>query len=92
VHVLNKHETGHQDLTTIRANRPNVIVIGDGMTDAEMTEGDENVLRIRIFDPRPDEIVNIELVRDKTFTRFDALLESGTLYPLLEVVDAIVAE
>lgn len=91
VHVLNKHEAGHKDLTAIRAVRPNVIVIGDGMTDADMAEGDDNVLRIRIFDPRPDEVVDIEAVRQKTFTRFDALLESGTLYPILKVIESIVA-
>ncbi len=91
VHVLNKHEAGHEDLTAIRAARPNVIVIGDGVTDADMADGNENVLRIRIFDPRPDEVVDIEAVRQKTFSRFDALIESGTLHPLLKVIEFVAA-
>ncbi len=92
IHVLNKHEAGHKDLTAIRSGRPNVIVVGDGMGDADMVTGEANALRIRIFDPRSDEIVDLQTVREKTFTKFDALIESGTFYPLLELLKIICPE
>lgn len=89
IHVLNKHEAGHEDLTAIRAARSNVIVVGDGMADADMAAGDANVLRVRVFDPRPDEVADISAVRQKTFARFDVLLESGTFDPLFKVLEFV---
>jgi|SRR5687767_5163880 len=57
------------------------VAVGDGMSDAGMAAGDEDVLRFRIFDPRPGEEVNLDLVRQKTFTRFDGMIESGDFAP-----------
>lgn len=89
VHTLNKHELDHEELTSIRSKRPKIIVVGDGMGDADMARGDVDVLRIRIFDPRPDEIFDISDVRRRTFEKFDVMIESGTLHPLLTTLKLI---
>lgn len=89
IHILNKHEAGHAELSAIRAARPNVVAFGDGMGDADMVEGDANALRLRIFDPRADEVVDMQAVRQKTFAKFDALIETGTLHPILDMLKFI---
>jgi HAD superfamily phosphoserine phosphatase-like hydrolase len=91
IHVLNKHEADHAELTSIRKNRPKAIVIGDGMSDADMAKGDADVLRIRVFDPRDDETADIGQVRARTFERFDAIIESGSLAPVLTVIESMIA-
>lgn len=89
VHVLNKSEMDHPELNRIRTERPLSIIFGDSMTDADMAAGEEEVLRVRIYDPRPDEVVDINAERAKTFERFDAMIESGTLEPLVELLEVI---
>lgn len=86
VHVLNKSEVDHPELHKIRSERPLAIVFGDGIGDADMALGDEDVLRARVYDPRPDEIVDIETERARTFERFDLMIESGTLAPLVRLL------
>ena len=90
VHVLNKSETGHPELESIRSSRPKAVVVGDSMNDADMAHGDKDVLRIRIYDPRPDEPIDIIKERQKTFTKFDAVVESGSLEPLLKLAKLII--
>jgi HAD superfamily hydrolase (TIGR01544 family) len=87
IHNFNKKEQGHQELTKIKAQRPNIILIGDALEDADMAEGDENVLRIRIVNPREDEKFNQEDFAKKTFGRFDLMIESGTLAPVLRILE-----
>ena len=86
VHSLNKSETDHPELNRIRNERPLSIVFGDSINDADMAIGDEDVLRIRIFDPRPDEVVDIQAERAKTFERFDLMIENGSLEPLTQLL------
>lgn len=81
VHVLNKREIGHPELTKIRATRRNTIAIGDSLSDADMVEGDENVLRLRIYDPRSDEQTNAN-ARQQTLRIFDAMIETGSFEPI----------
>ena len=90
IHALNKSETDHPELASIRRSRPKAILVGDSINDSDMASGDKDVLRIRIFDPRPDELFNIDNERQKTFLKFDAMLESGSLMPLLELTQLIV--
>jgi len=90
IHVLNKSETNHPELESIRSTRPKAILVGDSMNDSDMAIGNTHVLRIRIFDPRPDEIGDIDKERSKTFTKFDSMIESGSLTPLLELTKLIV--
>lgn len=90
IHVLNKSETSHPELESIRNSRPKAILVGDSMNDADMASGENDVLRIRILDPRPDEVISIDTERLKTFTVFDAMIESGNLTPLLELTKSII--
>lgn len=87
VHTLNKSETDHAELNAIRRARPLSIVIGDSIHDADMADGDNDVLRIRIYDPRPDEESDIEIVRAETLQRFDIMIESGSLSPIEKLIN-----
>jgi HAD superfamily phosphoserine phosphatase-like hydrolase len=89
VHTLNKDEADHEELATIRAERPYAIVIGDGIADADMADGDETVLRIRLLDPRPDEIIDLPTERARTFERFDALIENRSLESVVDLLKEI---
>ncbi len=89
VHVLNKSEVGHEDLEAIRNERPNTLVIGDSMDDATMAKGDDRVLRIRLLDQRDDDN-NQDHEIERTFERFDALITTGTMHPISELVKTIV--
>ena len=89
VHTLNKSEVDHPELNKIRSERPLAIVFGDGIGDADMALGDADVLRVRIYDPRPDEAGDIEAERTRTFERFDMMIESGTLEPLVELLEEL---
>jgi hypothetical protein len=89
--ILNKHEIGHPELTKIKQDRPNVLVIGDSLSDANMATGTDNVFRIRIYDPRPDEARNSAGVRTQTLELFDVLLQGRTLTPVCELVRSLAA-
>jgi len=87
VHVLNKKEMGHSELTRIRTTHPFTVLIGDGLEDANMIEGVDDVIRVRINDPRKDE--PIDRLRKETFERFDLMIENGSLQPVLSLVSLI---
>jgi len=89
VHVKNKKEHGHEELTKIKKQRPNIILIGDAIEDADMAEGEENVLRIRVFNPREDEEFNQEDFVKNTFEKYDLMIENGTLEPVLQILEQI---
>jgi HAD superfamily hydrolase (TIGR01544 family) len=89
IHVANKREQGHKELDEIKRKRPNIILIGDALEDADMAEGNENVLRIRVFNPREDETLSREDFTKKTFGKFDLMIESGTLEPVLKILEMI---
>jgi HAD superfamily hydrolase (TIGR01544 family) len=89
IYVKNKKEHGHKELSKISKNRSNVILIGDAIEDADMTDGDENVLRIRIYNPREDEAVSEKDYAKKTFEKFDLLIENQTLEPILKILELI---
>lgn len=89
IHVLNKSEVNHPELLTIRSQRPNALLVGDSLDDAHMAHGEENVIRVRILDPRPDEIDNSQ-EQNKTLKKFDALIMSGTLNPLHNSIKLII--
>ena len=91
VHLLNKSEVDHPELNRIRTERPLAIVVGDSINDADMAIGEDDVLRVRIYDPRPDEVVDIEAERAKTFERFDLMIENESLEPLVELLKKIQA-
>lgn len=86
VHALNKDEANHPELETIRLERPKTILVGDGMGDKNMANGQDDVLRIRILDPRPDEVIDMAKEREKTFAEFDAMIENGSLEPISKLL------
>jgi HAD superfamily hydrolase (TIGR01544 family) len=88
VHVLNKSEATHAELIRIRSERPKTFLIGDSLDDATMASGDRDVIRIRVLDPRTDEVTSEQEIQ-KTLESFDALTQSGSLRPLLELVELI---
>jgi HAD superfamily phosphoserine phosphatase-like hydrolase len=87
VHVMNKHEAGHAEIAAIKTNRPNVLVVGDSLGDADMV--DDEALRIRIYDPRADELDDLDRVKSRTFDKFDALILKGDFMPLVRLVETI---
>ncbi len=91
VHTLNKSEADHAELRKIRIERPFAIVVGDSLHDADMAEGEDTVLRVRILDPRSDEKNDLEQERLKTFEHFDAIIENGTLQPLIDLTKMILS-
>ena len=88
VHVLNKSEATHPELTSIRKLRPNALVVGDGLDDASMSPDGHGVIKVRILDPRDDESDN-EQEEHKSFERFDAVIKTGTLTALCELVGLV---
>lgn len=87
VHVLNKNEVKHDELDKIRKNRPLSIIIGDSLDDANMAAGDDDVLRIRVIDPRPDE--DLESTLAKTFDTFDLAIVDGNLHDVVKIIEAM---
>jgi 5'-nucleotidase len=89
IHHLNKNEKSREELNRIKAQRPNTILIGDALEDADMSKGQEDVLRIRIYNPREDEDADSEKFAQKTFEKFDLMIETGTLEPVLQILEMI---
>jgi phosphoserine phosphatase len=88
IHALNKRERGHDQLTAWRRERPDTILVGDSLSDAHMVEGDGQILRVRIYDPRPDETGG-EVERRASLELFDWVLGGGSLVPLARLVEQI---
>lgn len=88
IHVLNKHDTGHKELSKIRKDHPNTILIGDSIDDAAMAAGDKNVLRCIIDDPRNDDMREPGF-EEKIFEKFDLLSRQKSLLPLTEIIKSI---
>jgi HAD superfamily phosphoserine phosphatase-like hydrolase len=90
VHILNKKEIDHPELTRIRLERPLSIIIGDSLNDADMATGTDDVIRIRLYDPRDDEKTELDTMRAKTFEQFDTVIESGTLLAVRQFVQRVI--
>lgn len=92
VHVLNKKEIGHPELTRIRIERRNTILVGDSLADADMAEGGDTVIRVRLYDPRSDEDGQATIAaREQTLRIFDAMIENGRLDALGKLSQYIVS-
>lgn len=89
VHVLNKSEATHSELISIRATHPKIFLIGDSLDDASMASGEQDVIRLRLLDPRADEVVSTREIQ-RTFDKFDAIIKSGSLDPLREMIELVV--
>jgi HAD superfamily phosphoserine phosphatase-like hydrolase len=89
VHVLNKSEATHAELVGIRSERPKTFLVGDSLEDAAMASGDRDVIRVRILDPRGDEVISEQEIQ-KTLKKFDALIQSGSSHPFLELIELVI--
>jgi len=89
IHVLNKHEAVHQELSKTRKNRPNVILIGDSIDDAAMVDGGEGVLKCIVDDPRNDDVRDA-LFCEKIFAKFDLILRGESLSPIAKIIKKII--
>lgn len=89
VHSLNKAENAHPELGRLRAERPNVIVVGDNVNDADMASGDANVIRVRIVDNLADHAFDKPALYQGTAERFDAMIEDGDLFPVRAIANHI---
>jgi len=88
IHILNKHEKGHQELGTIRQSRPNTILVGDSFDDAAMVEGEDDVLRIFIDDGRADDR-RAQDFHKTVFKTFDLIIPGKSLLPLVKIIKYI---
>ena len=88
IHIFNKHEKGHKKLKTIRQSRPNVILVGDSLNDAQMVEGTDDVLRVFIDDRRPDDC-RAQDFHKTVLKTFDLIVEKGSLLPIVEIVNSV---
>ncbi len=86
IHVLNKHEMGHKELSSLRTMRPHVLLLGDVPADTMMVPGDDNVIRIRVLDPRKGETHNLRKEIEESFTAGYDLVTEHSLEPVAEIV------
>jgi cytosolic 5'-nucleotidase 3 len=86
IHVLNKKEMGHTQISKIRKSRPKTILIGDSIQDADMVSGEKNVLRIIVDDPRIDDASRGKAYYKDVFKKFDLIIKNKNLYPVVNII------
>ena len=91
IHMLNKNERGHNELSALRATRPNVILIGDVPDDTKMVLGD-NVIRVRVLDPRKNEIHIPEEALEVSFHAGYDLVVEHSLYAVSRIIKWIAGQ
>jgi len=92
VHMFNKHELGHPELSKIRATRSHTILAGDSIHDYNMAEGTDMVFRARIVDLLDYQGLDQATVKEETFKLFDVIIENGTLAPIYQLLQTIVGQ
>lgn len=92
VHMFNKHELDHPELSKIRAERSHTILAGDSIHDHSMATGSDSVLRTRIVDSYLYDSVDKNALHENTFELFDTIIENETLYPLISLIKQIATE
>lgn len=88
VHVLNKSEATHPEVSTMRRNRTKLFVVGDSLDDASIAADGHHVVKIRILDFRGDEATTVH-EEHKTLQKFDAFVKTGSLDPLRQLIELI---
>lgn len=86
IHMLNKHERGHGELSVLRGTRPNVLLLGDVLDDTKMVAGDD-VLRIRVLDPRKDEAHVLETALQASYAAGYDLVTEHSLRPAARLIE-----
>lgn len=87
IHILNKKEKGHRQISKIKKLRSNTILIGDSLDDAAMVDGARNVLRIILDDPRIDDRARNKQFYDNIFRKFDLIIKDNTLCPVVKIIN-----
>ncbi|HSX29372.1 MAG TPA: HAD-IB family phosphatase [Candidatus Saccharimonadales bacterium] len=83
VHTLNKREKANRRLASLRAERPYTVLIGDTLEDANMADGDDTVLRIRVCDVlKEDEDNPVDYLQQSFRAGYDMVVE-GNLEPVV---------
>lgn len=84
VHMLNKKERGHKEISAIKLTRPNIILIGDSLDDIVMAEGKDNLLRIAVNNPRKDDKESNfkELIK-----KFDLVIKDQSFLPVIKIIN-----
>jgi hypothetical protein len=85
IHMLNKQEMGHAELASLRATRPNVLLIGDVPDDTKMVTGD-NVIRVRVLDPRKGETFHLDTTLQTSFDAGYDLIVKHSLQPVANIL------
>lgn len=86
VHMLNKKEVGHAELSELRKTRPKVILLGDVPDDVHMVAGDEDVIRVRVLDPREGEVVDLKHALQSSFAAGYDLVVERDLFPVARMI------
>lgn len=86
IHILNKREMGHDELSRVRATRPNILLAGDVSDDVRMVEGDTDVIRVRVLDPRKGEVHDLPSALQASFEAGYDLVTEHSLQPLARIV------
>jgi cytosolic 5'-nucleotidase 3 len=86
IHVLNKKEKGHQEVSKMKKLRPNIFLIGDSIDDAHMVGGAKKVLRIILDDPRIDAGRKGGMFYNKMLQKFDLIIKEKSLFPVVDII------
>lgn len=86
IHVLNKHEMGHNELSTLRTKHPHVLLLGDVPADTSMVPGDKDVIRVRILDPRRGETHHLDQALEESFAAGYDLVTEHSLEPITDLL------
>jgi len=90
IHMLNKKEMGHSELGPLRQARPHTILLGDVPDDARMVVGSDDVLRVRVLEPRKGESLDLQSALKSSYAAgFDLVVEHD-LQPVAGVVGWLV--
>ena len=89
IHILNKKEKGHREVSKIREERPNIILLGDSLDDAAMVNDSKHVLKIIIDDPGIGKTQKDENFYKNVFSKFDLCLQSENLQPVVNLLKLI---
>lgn len=89
VHVLNKHEIAHSDIQKLHSSRPNILLLGDVTDDVNMVAGEDDVIRIRVLDPRKGEPYSLRAALRTSFAAGYDLATEHSLNPVVSLLQQI---
>ena len=82
----------HKELAHYKVSRPFAVLIGDGLGDVDMAVGDNDVLRVRIHDPRGDEPDNLSAFCRKSFDAGFDMVVGQDIRPVLQLFENVLTK